>query len=62
MALGGILGGVILAGLGTSAIPIAAALFVVLSHVIIATARRHAFPSPKPHAAPAVPRDVDQSI
>lgn len=45
MALGGLLGGIILAGLGTIAIPLAGTAFVVLSLVIIAVARTHAFPS-----------------
>lgn len=45
MALGGLAGGIILAGLGTTAIPVAAAVFVLLSLVIIVAARRYAFPS-----------------
>lgn len=50
MALGGLVGGIILAGLGTTAIPIAATAFVVLSLAIIAGARRHGFPSPASRA------------
>lgn len=51
MALGGLVGGIILAGIGTTAIPIAATSFVVLSLLIIAVARRHAFPSRTPYVA-----------
>lgn len=54
MAIGGLVGGIFLAGIGEIAIPIAATAFVVLSLTIIASARRHAFPSRTPSAT-AVP-------
>lgn len=44
MSLGGLLGGIVLAGIGPAAIPVAATLFVALSMATIALARSHAFP------------------
>ncbi|MGJ0184235.1 MFS transporter [Corynebacterium glyciniphilum] len=61
MALGGLLGGAILAGLGTAAIPLTAAIFVVLSLAIIVGARQHAFPTSDRLAATAVPEAPDHT-
>ncbi|WP_157374610.1 hypothetical protein [Haematomicrobium sanguinis] len=44
MAFGGLVVGVLLATFGEVSIPIAVTAFVVLSLVLVASARRHAFP------------------
>lgn len=62
MALGGLLGGVILAGLGAAAVPLTATIFVLLSLVIIAGARQHAFPTSPPHPATASPEGLNRAM